>query len=119
MMIMDSPNSSKGSPQLGILLADQTSGAFSVSPMHGERLSKLSSVQELVSVRDAGLTETKVKQRPIPRCTGCPLPGRSFSDVAHPDVGGAEWSPRHAFTGLQSTPNHGSSIRCCNKLKKN
>ena len=66
----------------------------------------------------SALTEAKVKQRPVPRGAGRPLSDRGFSDVTHPDVAGVQRSSRGSFTVLQSTPDHGSSIRCCNKLKK-
>lgn len=66
----------------------------------------------------SALTEAKVKQRPVPRGAGRPLSDRGVSDVAHPDVAGVQRSSRGSFTVLQSTPDHGSSVRCCNKLKK-
>lgn len=67
----------------------------------------------------SALTETKVKQWPVSCGAGRPLSDRGVSDVTHPDVASLQHSSRGSFTVLQSTPDHGSSIRCCNKLKKN
>lgn len=69
--------------------------------------------------RKSALTETKVKQRPVSRSAGRTLPAGRFSDVAHRDVAAVWRSPRGAFTVRRYTPGHGSSVRCCNKLKKN
>lgn len=79
----------------------------------------LPAVRSLSLSQKGALTETKVKQRPVSRGAGHPLPASGFSDVTHPDVAGVWRSPRGAFTVLQSTPGHRSSVRCCNKSKKN
>lgn len=64
------------------------------------------------------LTKTKIKERPVSCSAGCSLSSGRFPDVTDTNVGSAEHSSGSSFTVLQSTPNRGSSIRCCNKLKK-
>lgn len=64
------------------------------------------------------LTKTKIKERPVSCRAGCSLSSGRFPDVTDTNVGSAEHSSGSSFTVLQSTPYCGSSIRCCNKLKK-